>query len=317
MQRTYKCRACGVVHEPPTGKHCPRREDDTPTDQMDAMMQLMQKINQKTDNIDKKTDGIDERVRAIELEREQQSEEQEDATAAPQTCTISSSSDDFDDEPASPETLRRDRRLMKDATKRLERLRLEQDEDAPLRSTGSRGRKSGSVLTATDAIVKTVDRPHMYVRRLVKGKRKGVAYSELKVEEFVFGFLTMLRAPENRMNAEVMLNMLRNIMHDAMEFTWPSARAFYETVGLDVEMGMLKWTDEGTITNMRMTYARPVQTAVRDVKDPQKPPLLPAPPNTKCCVPYQQRTCEQGSDHHPFVHACAYCLRTNLSSSRK
>ena len=33
--------------------------------------------------------------------------------------------------------------------------------------------------------------------------------------------------------------ILRLIMQDAMHFSWPTAKALYEEVGIDVEMGLL------------------------------------------------------------------------------
>ena len=48
MPRTYKCRKCGIIHPPPTGKHCwqavevePDPQDDTQT-QILAAIQLLQ-----------------------------------------------------------------------------------------------------------------------------------------------------------------------------------------------------------------------------------------------------------------------------------
>ena len=86
-------------------------------------------------------------------------------------------------------------------------------------------------MTATDKVVRTIDWPHMHVRRMVAGKRKGIHFNELKVEEFVLCFLTMIQMPGNDMNVRGMLRILQDIMQDAMEFSWANARSFYEQVG--------------------------------------------------------------------------------------
>ena len=263
-------------------------------------------------DITKKMEQMQEEMRTMRSERATEQAEQADTTAASPERGLEEDSEDSDSEAASPETLRRDRRLMRQAAKRINRLRFDQDDDENIESDTPRstGKKSGSVMTATDKVRKAVDWPHMYVHRMAAGTRKGVTFAELRVEEFVFGFLKMLVAPKNKFDMPHMVEMLTYIMQDTMEFSWQSARRFYEQVGRNIEMGMLEWTDEPAIERLRMQYARTVFPAVKETKDYNKTPLVQAPPNTKCCVPYQQRSCEQERDHHPFVHACAYCHRT-------
>ena len=257
-------------------------------------------------------EAMQDEMRTMRSERAAEMETQvmspESVTAQP----LSDESDDSDSQPASPESLRRDRKLMREAVKRLSRLRLDDEDDDLVSTDGSRntGKKSGSVMTATDKVRKAVDWPHMYVRRLAKGNRKGITFAELRVEEFVFGFLKMLLAPKCKLDSARMIDMLMNIMQDAMEFSWPSARNFYEQVGINVEMGMIKWTDDNAIEQLRMQYARTVFPVAKETKDYAKAPLVQAPPNTRCCVAFQQKTCEQDRDHQPFVHACAYCLKS-------
>ena len=133
---------------------------------------------------------------------------------------------------------------MRQAVRRLERLRIREFDKAELdgqTTNKAAGKKSGSVLTATDKVVKHIDWPHMYVRRMVGGQRKEVAYNDLKVEEFVHGFLNMIAAPKNNMDYKGMLDILMNLMQDAMEFSWLNARSFYQMIVQDVEQGVVKW----------------------------------------------------------------------------
>ena len=132
-----------------------------------------------------------------------------------------SSSSDPCSGPATPDTIRRDIKLMRKASRRLERLwELDESELDGQSTLKNAGKHSGSVLTATDKIVKAIDWPHLYVQRMVGGKRKGVLYAYLKVEEFVFGFLTMIEARDSRG-----MLLLQNLMQDAMEYSWANVRA--------------------------------------------------------------------------------------------
>ena len=312
MPRTYKCKSCGVVHQPPTGKHCPNRDNleaRQPEDQEDHVLPVLMKVQQRMDEMEKY-------MRQMSQDRNYETRE-----PSPDEAHVEegiqpdqeSSSSDLDSGPATPETIRKDKLLMRKAARRLEKLRLRELDESEFdtQSTSkSAGKRSGSVLTATDKIVKTIDWPHLYVRRMVGGKRKGVLYADLKVEEFVYGFLVMISASKNKMDITSMLLLLQNLMQDAMEFSWANARAFYDIVGQDVEQGLMKWTDEQAIYQKRMTYARTIFPVRKEQQPTQKAPLTPAPPGTKCCTPYQRHTCEQDRDHHPYVHACAYCHKT-------
>ena len=157
-----------------------------------------------------------------------------------------------------PDTLRRDLRLMAQATKSLAQLR-DSDNEIEVNDTANvrrNGKKSGSLLMASDVVKKRIDWPHLYVRRVVGGKRKSVAYADLKVEEFVFGFLSMIESPKCKWNYRTMTRLLRMIMQDTIDFSWANGLGFYETLGLEVEYGDLDWENVELIRDMRMTYSR-------------------------------------------------------------
>ena len=316
MPRNYKCRACGVVHEPPTGKHCQHRDDipaQQQTEHADTLLPLLRDISDRMETMEQRFETM-QGASAVEPGTPQRAQ-----SSTPNQAVLGIQDDDIHHEPASPETVRMDSRLMQDAARRLRRLELAQQGEDDLRALGNTraaGKRSGSVMTATDKVVKSVDWPHMHVRRMVAGRLKGIHFNELKVEEFVFGFLNMIEMPGNDMDFRGMLRILRNLMQDAMEFSWPNARRFYETVGLQVEWGTLKWSDQERINHLRMTYARTNFPARKDEIEAPKPSLLPAPPGTKCCLPYQRHACEQDKDHPPYVHACAYCLKTKTAICR-
>ena len=155
------------------------------------------------------------------------------------------------------------------------------------------------------------------MKRLVDGRRKTITFGEIRLEEFVFGYIAMLRNPRSKFDTELMEGMLQNLMQDTMDFSWANARAFYEFVGIDVESGILHWEDEDRIREMRFTYSRAALTTRRETREtPSKPALLPATPNMRCCMPFQKRDCSQMGDHGTFTHACAYCVRARSALCR-
>ena len=220
---------------------------------------------------------------------------------------------------ATVDTLRQDFRLMSQAAKRLARLRLDDSDDEDMDSysrSRESGKKSGSVLTPTDKVRKQIDWPHMHIQRMFGGRKKSVSYVDLRIDEFVYGFMSMIESPQCKWNYRVMTKILKNLMQDSMEFSWSNALMFYQMAGVEVEKGKLQWSDEARIHEMRMTYARTVFPEGKPPKETPKPQLQLAPANMKCCGPFQRRECEQDRDHTPFTHACAYCFKAKAALCR-
>ena len=333
MPRQYKCRKCGVVHAPPTGKHC-RNQNDESTDTDDGepvnheaepdVLQLMIQMKQQMDIQSKQMGEFGDRLVRIEQGGTAQRQE-DDGNNGDVTSRALTERNDIqsnaaaDGSGATPDSLRRDMRLMRQAAARLARLETDDSDDdigSAIPRQRSNGKKSGATLTANDSIEKTIDWPHFHVKRMAAGKRKVVQFGELRVEEFVYGFIAMLKAPKSKLQFRDMIDMLQNMMQDTMEFSWPSALTFYETLGQEVERKETQWDNNDRVRELRMQYARTVFPGRRENKEAPKPQLLPAPPGMKCCIPFQRKACESERDHPPFTHACTYCFRTKAALCR-
>ena len=97
-----------------------------------------------------------------------------------------------------PKSLRKNVQIMAQAAERLAEIAGEDSdsEDLPNLPRGrQKGKRSGSVLVATDIIEKRIDWPHLYIKRKVAGKSKGVAFEDMRMEEFVYGLVLMLKLP--------------------------------------------------------------------------------------------------------------------------
>ena len=216
MPRVYYCKKCGVSHDPPTGKHCKQREHEATntTDPSADILTLLMDIQGKVAGIEQQTANIDNRVRTIE--DNQQSPRPTDRAHTPET------SEDIQEggaTSASPQTLREDTRLMRQAASRLARLQLDDSDDEEFgfgRNARYHGKKSGAEMTAADKVERRIDWPHWYVRRSVGGKRKPLTFSELRLEEFVFGFLDMIDSPKCKWDYRVMTQILKQMMRDTI-----------------------------------------------------------------------------------------------------
>ena len=334
MPRVYYCKKCGESHDTPTGKHCRRRDQTDPEPAAGGnsdLMEMLRDIKSTISDIDKRVQQNDTGLLLIQQKLSEQAPEA--ASNPPEAILVEQPSSQLTTDPvseaqgavggqqaadttiATPQTIRNDARIMRQAMARLARLHMEDsddDEPATVRTSRSRGKKSGSVLTAAETVEESIDWPHLYVRRAVGGRRKPVTFGDLRVEEFVFGFLSMIDSPKCKWDYRTMTLILKNLMLDAMDFTWGSALSFYEIAGLEVEMGVTEWANAERIQQLRTAYSRVVLPAKEKEKPKETPRPAPqaAPPGTKTCDAYQRAACEHDRDHPPLTHACAYCHRT-------
>ena len=204
MPRTYKCKRCGIVHPPPTGKHCQRATtgemEETPTDILTQVLGTLADMKIQMAEMDKRI-GTGESDPAPTEAEDDDSELEELEQINVSDCATATGN-----EVATPDSLRRNLQLMAQAAGRIAQFRVEgydDDDNVGLPRTKAQGRKAGALLVATDRIRNIIDWPHMHVGRMVNGKMKPLEYSELRVEEFVFGFLTMLNNPNTPWTASL------------------------------------------------------------------------------------------------------------------
>ena len=304
MPRDYKCRKCGNVHGPPTGKHCRQQEpaNEPSSSLSEELLSVLTDIKEQMNNLTRN-----------DTAHAGGSQTYDSPGGSPSGGAMGTASpeEQFADTDLTPITLRQNVSAMDRAANRLARIRLlddEADDKEETNKTKKGGKKSGSMLIASETVEERIDWPHLYVTRMVGGRRKGVAYTELTAPEFAFGFISMIESPHCKWDYRTMNRLLRTIMKMATE-SWPNARALYEEIGIDVEKDLMDWGDTEQIREMRFAQAQNPTTEKKEIRDTGRAPLRQAPQGTRSCTAYQTGTCEQTADHTPFTHACGYCLR--------
>ena len=210
--------------------------------------------------------------------------------------------------PITVEALKNNAEVVNRAAQRIHELNLQEYDlpDASRIGTGNinRGKKSGSISKASDKVIKDLDWPHYHITRGINLTPS--SYEELSVEEFILGYIRMLRDTDSTFDKDVMLEILEDLMEDVIDFSWGNAKGFYKSIGLEIERGKFAWDDSATIQKKRFTQCR-VQKAVekQEVK-PKKQIQVPA--NAVCCPQYQLGLCDKKFDHLPHIHACAFCF---------
>ena len=317
MPRTYNCKKCHTVHSPPTGKACQRaanaQHEQQEGEPNAAMMEILMAIQGQVSEVQGQVSEMDGRMRQIEDERQQDASVEEDQEVQITQNTGRHTTDGGAQALTTPSSVRSDIRLMARAAERLNRLSLSDldgDDDIDITGNRAKGKKSGSLIMASEVVKKQIDWPHLHVKRMVNGRRRPIAYADLRPEEFAFGFIEMLNVPASKWDYMGMIEVLRMVLQDTIDFSWSNALGFYEAVGLEVEYGSLTWDEVDRINKMRTVYSRTVFPGNRDQKDAPKTGNKTSAGATKTCALYQRGACEHQRDHHPFLHACSYCQRT-------
>ena len=291
-------------------------ENDTARDTVTILAEIREKLN-KMDEISEKMGSMDERLMRVEGngnvgDRSEQERDNEIPMAAIARVGRGEAASEQDE--VSPGSLRKDISLMAEAASRIAQLQMddyvEQDDGTGRTIRRVNGKKSGSVMMSSDVVEQAIDWPHLHVRRMVAGRSKSIAYADLKVEEFVAGFLRMIAAPKCKWDYRCMIDILCMIMVDAINFSWPNALGFYETLGIAVEKQELVWADKEAVRDQRLIYPRTATAEKKEVKEGAGQAPKNRPALSRCCAPFQNNACQQNRDHPPFMHACAYCFKT-------
>ena len=297
------CKTCGVTHEKPTGRGCRRLEMQTPVVNNDAecqnaaegtsMLSLLQDISGRMQ-------GMERRMEVLESGQTAGIAQPQVDDTAKGTHQVSTT------EHATPETLRSDSAAMAEVAAKLAEWGIHDDDldksMAPEQIWCMRWRKSGTVTKGTDSIKCSIDWPHFHIR---KGpKREPPEFKHLTSEEFVLGYLRMLRSPDSKFDQQRMLEILQDVMEDTVDFGWERARSFYDILGLEVEKKRLDWSDRQEILKFRLIHARsPAPT------DTSRSPRVSTNTRIKPCAAFQSSTCDHTTDHGQFRHVCDYCYR--------
>ena len=203
--------------------------------------------------------------------------------------------------------LRNNAAIVNKAAERLAQLDLN-DFDLPdhvAATSANRGKKSGCVTKSSDKIKTVMDWPHFHVTRGVNAVP--ASYDELSLEEFILGYVRMLRDADCAFDKEVMWEFLEDLMEDAIDFSWQNAKGFFKSTALEVEHGKLRWDDSMRMQKRRMIQCRVQKQPVKPQQQEKKATRQPSP-GSMCCALYQSGQCDKRFDHFPYIHACANCF---------
>ena len=94
--------------------------------------------------------------------------------------------------------------------------------------------------------------PHEHI--LGGQNRQRLAYDQITMAQFVQGFVKDILDEQDVDLREHMLQYLGDIMEDASDFSWQSAKAYHAVILYVMERGKVLWDDTIAIDRLRRTY---------------------------------------------------------------
>ena len=137
--------------------------------------------------------------------------------------------------------------------------------------------------------------------------RKRPTYEQLSTCQWLLGFLRIRQEETDPNIKENMIDYLTELMQDACDYTWESAKGAHLVLLHRMADGVLTWGQAKEVHKIRKRYAQTVSTTNIQDKNSRSSKVVP-------CLKYNKGTCLKSSDHewqNLFLkHMCQYCHST-------
>ena len=133
--------------------------------------------------------------------------------------------------------------------------------------------------------------------------RKRPSYEHLTICQWLLGFLRIQQEETDTMIRGNMIAYLCELMQDACDFTWDSAKGAHAVLLHRMADGVVDWTQLKEIHKIRKRYAQTNSTTTSSEKKPNK--VVP-------CIKFNKGICSRGGDHEwqglMLKHMCQFCF---------
>ena len=144
--------------------------------------------------------------------------------------------------------LRNNTSIQAEVDKRLTEL-------AQTNESATRGRLKSQMGGSGEVLVKkVVDWPQHFI--LTGNRKSRPSYDDLTVMQWVSGFVRCIQEEKSGDARASMLDYLGNLMEDASDFSWESAKASHAVVLTNMEADRLQWSDTEKLNCIRRAHAQ-------------------------------------------------------------
>ena len=139
-------------------------------------------------------------------------------------------------------------------------------------------------------------------------QRQRINYDQLSLTQWVQGFCRNILEESSVEHRDAMVSYMGDLMEDATDFSWQSAKAAHAVMLCEMERGVLTWEDTDRIDRIWCAHAQKYLSNARQgwakSGDNNRKPWF--------CKNYQQGLCSHSKEHEmngrTHKHICAFCL---------
>ena len=307
MPKVFHCSGCGQQHQRPINSKCQQKQNEALNVSSDSVSVGNDQVNM-SQTIVNALSAVSSRLEAIERRIDKQ-EEQIQGKLGSGTATVASpvassshtqelEVSDAEDDVIIPtmKFLKSSHNIQQAVNQRLQQL-ASLNEKGMLKSQRGEG---------DQIMVKCqVPWPQNFVRAGTSKNR--VSYDNLSVFQWVAGFCTITTVEPDKTVKNAVLEYVTELMEDAQEFGWASAKGAHALLLCRMEQGKVNWHMTDQIDRIRRAHAQKVATSTQNLNTKKKVSEMQGVP----CKYYQNGKCSQKGDHNSggqlYKHICSHC----------
>ena len=264
MPKVFYCSKCTLQHPRPVGKKCQYEVESLASDVEDAappstdpagVATVSDKILLQLQRLGEQMDSMDRRVQRTEAALGQGSQQASSSARTSHSPSIQNSESHGINTEETVESvvpslgyLRNNNSIQVEVDKRLSEL-------AQINEAATRGRmKSQRGGPREVPVKKVVDWPQHFI--LTGNRKSRPTYDDLTVTQWVSGFVCCMQEEKSGETRTSMLDYLGNLMEDASDFSWESAKASHAVVLTNMEADRSQWSDTDKLDRIRRAHAQ-------------------------------------------------------------
>ena len=304
MPKNFHCSGCGGQHKRPVDVKCQFKDNvesdieiasvNTDSNTVSVNHDILNALN----SVSSRLTAIEQRIQNTEDQLQRGATSHSDGVASP-TSTLGSRrsrqvDSDEEDDGVTPTLvfLKTSRGIQNAVDKRLQEL-------ATLNEQGTFRSQGGGHDQVT--VKHKVPWPQNHI--LAGTSKSRVTYDSLSTFQWVSGFCAIIRDESNVDTKNSMLEYLSELMEDAQDFGWTSAKGAHAVLLCRMEEGKVNWAMTEKIDRIRRAHAQKVVNNSTKKSNSEFPGVP--------CKFFQSQKCPHKGDHHTsgqwYRHICSFC----------
>ena len=304
MPKVFHCSKCNGQHKRPVGSKCQLMEQSTSStsatvseQSKDESSQILNALNA----VSCRLSAIEQRIDRTEEQLQVQSAV---TSSSPLNTSTTPSQDGDEDSDAGDDAVIPTVKYLKSARHIQEAVDLRLQELTKINEQGKF--KSQRVNNDSITVKQQIPWPQNYV--LAGTSKARVTYDSLSTFQWMAGFCAIIREEKSTKVKNAMLEYMSDLMEDAQDFGWASAKGAHALILCRMEEGKVDWLKSDKLDRLRRAHAQKVVTSNSSSGQTAK---TKHESHGVICKYFQSGKCNHKAEHNTngqlYKHWCSHC----------